>query len=515
MQISIKISEFAWSVRLFLLAVVILTIFILNKPILGPDNYDSWDYAQLGQNIASGQFWFTRAVTPLQLRFTPEIPAPDLWRAPLYPLLLGISTFLFGRNVFSLMLPGLLSFLLLPPIVYLLARRFFSHCWALAAGVLMAINPNLLKYSALIQTEGLATLLLLVAVIGLDSRKHWLLIGLLTGLAGLARFNFILLLPIGWLVCLAEETDQRRKVALFSLGWFLIWLPWMFRNISIGVSPLFHLSSIEWIMHSSIYPGYNLYRMISIEPPSTVSFFLQNPGILFNKIKWGSERIVILLPGLVRDLLVVWPLVFLGALSGFQRKGWGRLNAIIMLALAFQVIPLIVFKGDPRILVPFIPFMLIWAVGGMMTLWDIWAWKRSHKIVITLILCILALRGFTSSAMDIEKVKGITSIEQDLAKVTDVLLSEGAIISDVPWAVSYYTQRNAVWLPLNVEELMEVMQKVDVAGIYISNQGDLGSVKLDDNFIKDEFFQESFHVVDSFGDEKSLWIRIRAFEELQ
>lgn len=58
---------------------------------------DPFDYAQLARNLAEGKGFTTQLITPLSWREVPQLTAhPNLWWAPLYPLMVAASFQLIG-----------------------------------------------------------------------------------------------------------------------------------------------------------------------------------------------------------------------------------------------------------------------------------------------------------------------------------------------------------------------------------------------------------------------------------
>ena len=73
------------------------------------DPSDQMDLAQLARNISKGKGFVSSVSRPLEQRFTPGLPHPELARGPGLPLLLGSFMALFGEKRAFLLLPlGLL-----------------------------------------------------------------------------------------------------------------------------------------------------------------------------------------------------------------------------------------------------------------------------------------------------------------------------------------------------------------------------------------------------------------------
>ena len=163
-------------------------------------------------------------------------------RPPLYPILLGGLYSIVGPDpdagrALQVALGGVIVLL-----VFALARRLFSTRVALMAAALAAVNPGLVYLSALLMTENLYVILLLLLMLVLvrewkrptGSVAGFAVAGLLAGLCSLTRptaFTVALLLSGVTLVFAREGFGTRlRKVVVFMLVTVALVLPWSVRN---------------------------------------------------------------------------------------------------------------------------------------------------------------------------------------------------------------------------------------------------------------------------------------------
>jgi len=106
--------------------------------------------------------------------------------------------------------------------VFLVARRLFGDAGGLTALMLFAFDPNVIAHGSLAALDGGVAVLIFLAVAALTAllerptARRALVAGLLFGLANLAKFTGLLLLPIE-LALAALACAQRR--ALAPLGW--------------------------------------------------------------------------------------------------------------------------------------------------------------------------------------------------------------------------------------------------------------------------------------------------------
>jgi 4-amino-4-deoxy-L-arabinose transferase-like glycosyltransferase len=119
-------------------------------------------------------------------------------------------------------------------VVHRLARRYLDPTRARVAAGLAALHPGLIVYSAVVMTEPLAGLLVLVA--GLAFARYWprttavLLVGVVLGFATLVRPSMLLAAPLLLLMTdKASWASAARVASITVLAVFLV-LPWSIRN---------------------------------------------------------------------------------------------------------------------------------------------------------------------------------------------------------------------------------------------------------------------------------------------
>lgn len=193
-----------------------------------------------------------------------------------YPLLVWLAQPLTGMNPFgAAQLVGALSGALLLGATWLLARRLYRPGPALLALAVLALSPLVVQYGlylgsdmafAALWTAALAALLGLQST-SAHSRSLWsavgcVVAGVLCALAFLVRHPGLVLLPLGWIVLLAQsrravpvgttayQSVQERfdlrlwrngliLCAWFTLGWLLAALPQIAVNLADTGTPLY------------------------------------------------------------------------------------------------------------------------------------------------------------------------------------------------------------------------------------------------------------------------------------
>ncbi len=165
-------------------------------------------------------------------------------KAPLWPLLLAGMFKLFGEGVFVPHLLNALAGVLAVLLGFLLAiEATGDRRVALAGATMMALYPGLIIYAAILQTETLYIVLLLLAFLWWErahkqaSLRNGLMLGLFAGLATLTRAVFFGFFPV-MLVMLWLKGKHRLRDSAVTLGaatlvWWAVLAPWTFRNYTL------------------------------------------------------------------------------------------------------------------------------------------------------------------------------------------------------------------------------------------------------------------------------------------
>ncbi|MBD3222571.1 tetratricopeptide repeat protein [bacterium] len=226
-----------------------------------PDRYGLALGAILLASLAQ-RAWYAASVLGTQLASVPYLDtavydgwARDLvagdwgrgepyWMGPLYPHLLALFYAVFGVGGSAILVAQWGLTLVNVLLVHAIARRWLERPWALVATALYALYGPPVFYAGLkLMTTVTTTLLLLIAWQGqraLDrpAPRRWVVLGVLVGIAALARGNVLLLLVLLPWVLWRHDTVTRRRagrlVAAMWLGAVAVIAPVTLRNVVVG-----------------------------------------------------------------------------------------------------------------------------------------------------------------------------------------------------------------------------------------------------------------------------------------
>jgi 4-amino-4-deoxy-L-arabinose transferase-like glycosyltransferase len=162
--------------------------------------------------------------------------------APGYPLLLGVIYRLFGVNLTPPLIANVILSVLTCAIVMLLTRRAFGEPASIVAGLLFALHPHSIRFTAILYSETLFMFITSVFIFSLLNihelnKMWWLRLAGVAAIAALGAFSrismlyFSVLAVLVWLLC--NNTGWRLKAQRFALfvALYLTFLsPWMIYN---------------------------------------------------------------------------------------------------------------------------------------------------------------------------------------------------------------------------------------------------------------------------------------------
>ncbi|BDS06218.1 hypothetical protein NT6N_12580 [Oceaniferula spumae] len=192
--------------------------------------------------------------------------------------------------------------------------------------------------------------------------------------------------------------------------------------------------------------------------------------------------------------ILVAPLFFLALLHPFKRPSLASFRWLILLMWVFAGIGMSIYglregEMDPnQIHILFAPLMTAYGLAMVSILWgrlnipqSMHSLRYSHLIIIVAISAgpmLLSIPQNLKRGIQMEGFGGSFQWPPYFPKafnrnLADNTKTKEVIISDTPWAVAWYADRTAVWLPKNLEQIGEVekiaeSQQTPVNGIVIT-----------------------------------------------
>jgi len=469
---------------------------------------EAMDAAQLARNIAEGKGYTTLFIRPLSISLVKKVNLqssppgtfadtarlktmhPDLANPPVYPLLLAgamkVLPFQFKlpdkpspfwtirgafyryQPDFLISLVNQLLFFLMIFLLFFLARRLFDSGVAWFSVILVTATELFWHLTV----SGLPTILLLLIFVGLvwclvlleeEARapKRGLvgllllaaLAGACVGVGGLTRYAFGWLLFPVLLFLVLFGGPRRMLLALIALVVFAgVMTPWIVRNLSVSGLP-FGTATYALLETTFLYPGNQLQR--SLEPQIAVS-----PAFIWFKLLTNLRPLVQSdLPRLGGSWISAFFLV--GLLISFRNPALSRIRYFLVFCLPVLAIVQALGRtqlseespeiNSENLLVLVAPLVMVYGVGLLFLLLDQinlalpevrYLVLGVFGIVFSLPIILIFLPPRTNPVSYPPYHPPIIQLVAGWLQPSELMMS------DVPWAVAWYGQRQCVWLTL-------------------------------------------------------------------
>jgi hypothetical protein len=479
------------------------------------DTPEAMDAAQLARNISEGKGYTTLFIRPLSVYLVQKrnqaksggqadasadlarlkTMHPDLANPPVYPValavLMKVLPFHYAVNVtkpfwsdggrFSIYEPDFLIALfnqmllmIVVALTFLIAQKLFDP----AAAVLSALLTIGCELFWQFSSSGLSTLLLMVIFMGLAwcilkieelSREPQpqlqrllvfvLVAGALAGVGALTRYAFgWVIIPVA--VFLFFFSGQRRLAHLLAaLAAFAIVLsPWIVRNMMVSGTP-FGTATFAVVETTPAYPRFQLER--SLNPDFTNAKW---PGAYVEKLLVNGRDILATgLPKLVGSWASA--LFVAGFLLGFRSEAPRRMRYfLLMCAGVFIVVQalgqtqLSVESPDvntENLVVLLAPLIFVFGVSFFLTLLDqmrLPAPQLRYAVMSVFVGIACLPMIFALSPPKTSPVAYPPYYPPDIQQTAGWMNENELMMSDVPWAVAWYGQRQCIWLTLDAQD---------------------------------------------------------------
>jgi 4-amino-4-deoxy-L-arabinose transferase-like glycosyltransferase len=365
-------------------------------------DYDGVYYAMLGKNLFSG------------LGYTEPEGIYQWYYPPFYPVNIGLLWSIFGNLEFASKSVSLIYGIFCIPLTYLIARKLYGTKEAVLGGILVAMHPNLIRFSSTDTAESLFVCLLLAAIlialnsVGSDNLLKFGLLGLLLGLmfltkpAGVQYFVFfIAVFIVSGLMKKKDIIRIIKQIGIIVLIFSLFAAPYLiFLKNHFGYWTLSELATRNLVRSQLMFQSDNHQKVYQMTDDgkemkyftsqdysgvhiSLLELFKNNPSVFFKRYFDNLAHEFILIFDKIKKFAV--PVVILIFLNFLQRHlGRNRLeNELILFA---AVIPLftqpMISSASIRWMLPFVPILLIWTAGGIVSLQEWLQSKLKRSILV-------------------------------------------------------------------------------------------------------------------------------------
>jgi hypothetical protein len=470
---------------------------------------EAMDSAQLARNLAQGNGYTTLFIRPLSLylvqqknqgKSLPSSPTsppdyaqvktahPDLANPPVYPLVLAglmkILPFHFSVNMkggfwanngafyryqpeFLIAVFNELLLVVAAVIVFFIAKKLFDARVAWLAFVLVLGCELLWRFSA----SGLSTMLLMLNFLVLawcllkteelgrepqpDTMQilFWaVMAGVLAGVGALTRYSFgWAIIPVTIFLILFSGPGKLLNTLAALAAFAIIFTPWIVRNLSISGAP-FGTAGYAIFDGTSLAPGGQLGRSLH---PDLLNALWPSP--------YCHKLLANLVPFFQGDLYKlggtwVTVLFFAGLLLGFGRPGVRRMRYFLMMCLGiFLVVQALgrtsLSDESPEIntenlLILIVPLIFIFGAAFFFILLDQMTLPavELRYVIIGLFVALCCLPLLLAISFKTSPLRYPPYYPPDIERTAAWMKPNELMMSDVPWAVAWYGQRQCAWL---------------------------------------------------------------------
>jgi len=471
------------------------------------------EQAQISREIARGHGFTTKFIRPAALhqfrqntgRFDLE-HTPDTYHAPLNPLinapflkLVEDSWKISPKDIVSVpdrVLVGIQFFWMILGWIfsYLTMVRLFDKRLAVFGVWMLILCQTFWDFAVSGLPQNLlfalfagAIYCLVRAVENRVAEKptwRWLLgCAVLFGLLALAH-ALTLWIAGGALIFIALYFPPRwLSASLFAGVILLCYTPWMVRNARVCGNPV----GLGWYAGLAEIKGTENAIMRSMEPP----FSKVSPRFFRNKVQTKVTaqfyHILEYLGG-----IIVAPVFFIALLHLFKRRETGVFRWALLLMWLGALLGAAVFglggkpQGQPfappveanDLHVLFIPMFTAYGLAFVLVLWS--RVGISVPLVraafIGVLFLLSSIRFLTTSVELIGDPKGRVQwppyVPPYIALLGDWTTDREVIASDMPWAVAWYADRKSLWLPITVQDFVDLNDynrlNGKVVGLYLT-----------------------------------------------
>jgi 4-amino-4-deoxy-L-arabinose transferase-like glycosyltransferase len=472
-----------------------IALFYLLHEFRGLATSQGMDQAQIGREIASGHGWTTNLIRPRavgQLKshgkdVTAQIRY-DTYHAPLPPLVDALALLpvrahwkmdsrepiYAGDNAIAIM--AMLLFLASVVMLFFIAQRVFDRRLAFLGCGLVLVCDLFWEYSL----SGLPQMLLLLlfnttiyfivrAVQARYEEKRvavWLAAsGAGFGLLALSHALTIWIFVAAFIFFAFFFRPRGWPAMIMLLAFAVVYTPWLVRNWAVCGNPA---GVAVYAVYDGIkHPEAGHMRRVAVDLQDVT------PGYFRNKITGN----LLSQAGRIFQYLgfsFAAAMFFGSLLHGFKRPETAMLRWILLAMWAGAVLGMATYGitdeqgvAANQLHILFIPMMTCFGLAFLLVQWSRLEIEmplaRGGFLALLFLLCAMPMI-FTMIGPRKASVRWPPYVPPYIAVLNDWMKPEEIIASDMPWAVAWYANRRSLWLPENLQTMVEFSDYNTVGG---------------------------------------------------
>ncbi len=474
----------------FVLAMV-LVVFVSKFQFLSATS--ALTQAEIARNVAEGRGLTTDVLRPLGVGLAGDQAGRVLFSAPLYPLALSLPMRLLGAQDNVVALTSTVLNLLTLTLVALVSIRCFGEKVAVGSVIILLFTVPFIEqgvtgdesaFLALIVT-GLFSILLLWQHAD-RPRSQWWTVGaaVLAGMAWLTRHEMLVLVPalvVFWLV--ADRRRFWRRLLWTVIPVVALAAPWIARNVMLLQRPVVSAESYMLLSDTTAYQGDSIARRATPEPEHPWVVAARHPGMMYLKVRERLRPLYSRIAMLGNPFITAFFLV--GAVIATVRGRFPLIYWTVLLALALTGFALTMYTDHVAVLICFVPAVTMLAVFAFVEIVSdldrpsagkssrpgallgrrVRNWigldgpGRGTGRVVSFALVLLALVA-TYPMADYLFVRP-PARPNPIVRATERLGDDpySVIMTDVPFAVTWYANKRTLLVPEGVRQL-EAMEEM-------------------------------------------------------
>lgn len=261
-----------------LAAAAFMALYLIRFGPIVPHNDPFW-YAHSAERIVAGKGYTVDIVFPIAYDPAHSIHSqPEYIRPPLYSYLVAAAFVFLPNEIWVTAVLSAAAYVVLVPLVYVVARDWFDVSTARWAAALTMLSPYVYAWSVS-ALKDVFFVVLVVALFAMAASRRWAACGAVLSLAYLTRGSSLAFLPP--LAIYAYERGETPDVGRLLGAFAAVSLPYWVRNTILTGNPLFSYQSQQFSRNGKVEPFNKMFNQVYSADP--VEWMLAHPGLVLQK----------------------------------------------------------------------------------------------------------------------------------------------------------------------------------------------------------------------------------------